>query len=175
MDVFSNGELPQTERALLEEAGAALAASASEDAEMGGSEEEEESTADQSSAGSDVEMEDDVEKKPSKISSEGIDRSLRDVPYGLGKAAACRLLSELSLGGCADSAHQILLIHYLALAEEDEASRVRLGKLTPQTIAYLRYVKDFFGVQFKMRQLEDDSVLLSCVGVGLANLSRPTF
>eukprot|EP00392_Amoebophrya_sp_AT5.2_P004687 g4695.t1 len=175
VDVFSNGELPPPERALLEVAGAALAASAKEDAAMedaADDEEEEESTADES-GGSDVEMKAADEKscKP----SEGIDRSLRDVPFGLGKAAACRLLSELSLGGCADSAHQILLIHYLTLAEEDEASRVRLGKLTPQTISYLRHVKEFFGVQFKMRQLEDDSVLLSCVGVGLANLSRPTF
>lgn len=116
-------------------------------------------------------------------------------PHTVGEVAAYKLLHEINFDGVCDNHHQILLIHYLALAEEDEASRVRLGRLSPTAVAYLRHVRDFFGVKFRIVQEmpkigendedgddDDDmgvapepSVVLSCVGVGLANISKPTF
>ncbi|CAD7940425.1 unnamed protein product [Amoebophrya sp. A120] len=163
IDVFSNGDLSATEKAMFEEA----ATAADSDAEMSDSSENDEHGDDNSER----KNADKTKERTAALTKE----QLQDVPFALGKAGACRLLSELALGGCVDTTHQVLLLHYVALAEEDEASRVRVGKLTPTTIEYLRHMKDFFNVEFKMRQQEDDSVVLSCVGVGLANLSRPTF
>ncbi|CAD7953417.1 unnamed protein product [Amoebophrya sp. A25] len=157
VDVCSSGTLAAAERALIEDAETAVPGSDDGDSMEVDSEEEGD------------------RNKASASSKPGNKADVSDVPHALGRAGAARLLAELSLGGCVDSGHQILLLHYLALAEEDEASRVRVGKLTPAAIEYLRYIKDFLNVQFKIRQDVDDSVLLSCVGVGLANISRPTF
>lgn len=175
VDVFSNGDALNTEDAKLVEEmvarGQKEGARALENhgsTSSSGSEEEEEEEAD-------VDMEGPEESDPLGKQIETT-RSLdaSDIPSCLGRAAAYRLLSEIDLQGTTDTAHQILMIHYVALAEEDEASRVRLGKLTPAAIEYLRLIKDFLGVKFRIRE-DDDGVLLSAVGIGLGNLCRPTF
>jgi hypothetical protein len=65
------------------------------------------------------------------------------------------------------------------------------SKISPSAVEYLRLVKDFFGLEFSIKELGLDSaggssssdaidglekqILVSCVGVGLANLARRTF
>ena len=51
--------------------------------------------------------------------------------------------------------------------------RVRVGKLSEYTIGYLRLLKDFFGVVFKVTPDEETkTVMLSCLGTGYTNVSR---
>ena len=48
--------------------------------------------------------------------------------------------------------------------------------LSPYTIEYLRHLKDFFGIVFKLKaDAETQSVLVSCLGVGFKNLSKASF
>jgi hypothetical protein len=85
------------------------------------------------------------------------------------------LCDEVSQGGCVDSSHQPLTLLYMTLCPED-VSRVRFGKLSPYTIEYLRHLKDFFGIVFKLKaDAETQSVLVSCLGVGFKNLSKASF
>ena len=101
-------------------------------------------------------------------------------PEEVGRRAALRLLSECEMNSVVDTAHQIQMLHFTALANEDCASRFRLGKLSPATVQYLRDVRSFFGVSFKFKEMDcgsdgGSSVTVSCVGLGFANISRPTF
>lgn len=90
----------------------------------------------------------------------------------LGEATAKLLLSEIQQSGCVDSAHQSLALLYMLLCPED-VSKIRVGKLTPYTIEFLRQLKAFFGVQFKVKaDLTSGTVLLSCLGTGFKNTSR---
>ena len=41
-----------------------------------------------------------------------------------------------------------------------------MGALTPQAVQSLRDIRDALGVTFKIRAMEDGSVMLTCVGVG---------
>ena len=147
--------------------------------------------------GSDKEGSDDEESSPSDEDSDStavegspVNDSF-DLPFALGEVAGHRLLSEIALGGILDTSHQVLALHYTALAEEDALSRLVLGsKLAPAAVEYLRLAKDFFGLEFGLKEVAlgvegkaesgvmpvcETGVLASCVGVGLANLSRRTF
>jgi RNA 3'-terminal phosphate cyclase-like protein len=103
------------------------------------------------------------------------------LPEELGKKVAELLLEEISMGGCVDSRHQSMALLLMLLCPED-VSKVRLGKLTPHTIACLRLYKEVFGVMFKIKpdkaQGNNDSdahtVLLSCLGIGYTNFARQT-
>ncbi|KAI0557948.1 RNA 3'-terminal phosphate cyclase [Gracilaria domingensis] len=100
---------------------------------------------------------------------------------------ACRmLLEEVNNGGCIDSNNGCMALLYCALADSD-LNRVRLGRLSDATIQFMRDLRSFFGVQFKVRVFgnavadasdsenseayEDDvvrsrgdGVLVSCIG-----------
>lgn len=108
------------------------------------------------------------------------------VPETLGLDAAKFLLEEIFRGGCVDSTSQSLALLLAALGPKD-VSRVVTGPLTDYTINFLRHLKDFFEVIFKLEKFttseegddEDlnlgaDKVLLTCVGVGFTNLSKRT-
>eukprot|EP00455_Lapot_gusevi_P000512 TRINITY_DN10232_c0_g1_i5.p1 TRINITY_DN10232_c0_g1~~TRINITY_DN10232_c0_g1_i5.p1 ORF type:complete len:223 (-),score=11.21 TRINITY_DN10232_c0_g1_i5:35-703(-) len=93
-------------------------------------------------------------------------------PEDLGKYAAELLCEEVKLGGCVDTSHQSMALLYMALCPED-VSRVRFGKLSPYTIDYLRHLKDFFGLVFKIRpDPETHTVILSCLGTGFKNFAK---
>lgn len=60
----------------------------------------------------------------------------------------------------------------MALCPED-VSKVRVGELTPYSIQFLRHLRDFFGVVFRIQQDADSgTTLLSCLGTGFKNTSR---
>ncbi|KAK3700177.1 hypothetical protein QZH41_010621 [Actinostola sp. cb2023] len=87
-----------------------------------------------------------------------------------------------AMGGCVDSRHQSIALLFMAMGQAD-VSRVLTGPLTPYTIQFLRHLKNFTGVMFKIqtqdKDPEDDSktggqtkVLLSCVGMGFTNVNK---
>ncbi|CAN8072396.1 unnamed protein product [Agarophyton chilense] len=111
---------------------------------------------------------------------------------------ACRmLLEEVNNGGCVDSNNTCLALLFCALADSD-LNRIRIGRLSDAAIHFMRDLRSFFGVQFKVRIFgnavadESDSehsedsgsensinneggVLLSCIGIGLSNIARQRF
>ncbi|XP_022699788.1 RNA 3'-terminal phosphate cyclase-like protein [Varroa jacobsoni] len=108
------------------------------------------------------------------------------IPEDIGKKAAVRLVQEIYRGGCVDTANQSLVLLLMALGPTD-ISKYQLGPLTPYTIQFLRHLKDFFGITFKIEQdrrlpvdknsgealkLGGDKVLLTCLGVGYLNFSK---
>ncbi|XP_063975733.1 RNA 3'-terminal phosphate cyclase-like protein [Diachasmimorpha longicaudata] len=105
--------------------------------------------------------------------------SLPCVPEDIGKEAANKLLHEIYRNGCVDSPFQSMTALFMALGRKD-VCKVLVGPLTQTMIQFLRDLKDFFGVVFKLepaRDEEDDEifmeqVLLTCVGIGYTNLSK---
>ncbi|KIY96947.1 RNA 3'-terminal phosphate cyclase-likeprotein [Monoraphidium neglectum] len=94
------------------------------------------------------------------------------VPEDVGRAAAQLLLDEVSRGGVVDGGHQGLLLLLAALGPE-EVSQVRLGPLTPHAVRTLRHIREFFGVMFDLKtENTSGTIILTCVGCGLKNLSR---
>ncbi|XP_008554925.1 RNA 3'-terminal phosphate cyclase-like protein [Microplitis demolitor] len=99
-------------------------------------------------------------------------------PEDIGKEAAMKLLDEIYRNGCVDSVFQRMAILFMALGKKD-VSKVLVGPLSQSTIQFLRDLKDFFGIIFKLdpaRNQEDESILdqvvLTCTGIGYSNLSR---
>jgi len=95
-----------------------------------------------------------------------------ELPEDLGKRAAKYLLEEVSRGGCVDTQHQALCLQLMVLCPED-VSKVQVGQLSPFTIQYLRDIREYFGVTFKVStDQETRTTTLSAIGVGFANLSK---
>lgn len=61
-------------------------------------------------------------------------------PEEMGKKASELLLEEISQGGCVDAVHQSMCLLYMVLCPED-VSKLKLGKLTDQSIRMLRNIK----------------------------------
>jgi RNA 3'-terminal phosphate cyclase-like protein len=106
------------------------------------------------------------------------------VPEDLGKEAATKLLEEIYRGGCADSCSQSLAALLMCLGPAD-VSKFLVGPLSPYTIQYLKHIKDFLDLMFKLEtrkkakdeeelSLGADKVLMTCVGVGYSNISKRT-
>ncbi|TNN70739.1 RNA 3'-terminal phosphate cyclase-like protein [Liparis tanakae] len=101
------------------------------------------------------------------------------LPEDLGRNCAKLLLEEVHRGGCVDSSNQSLTLLLMTLGQQD-VSKVLLGPLSPYTIEFLRHIKDFFQIMFKIevqKPLEDerkggDKVLMTCVGVGYSNINK---
>lgn len=52
-------------------------------------------------------------------------------------------------------------------------TQVRLGPLTPHAVRTLRHIREFFGVMFDLKtENTSGTIILTCVGCGLKNLSR---
>ncbi|KAF3433779.1 hypothetical protein FNV43_RR24882 [Rhamnella rubrinervis] len=93
-------------------------------------------------------------------------------PEDVGKQIASVLLGEIEQGGVVDSTHQGLLFLLCALCPPD-ISKVRVGKLSPYGMETLRNIRDFLGVKFVIKpDPSTGTVLLTCMGCGLRNLSR---
>ncbi|XP_034047774.1 RNA 3'-terminal phosphate cyclase-like protein [Thalassophryne amazonica] len=101
------------------------------------------------------------------------------LPEDLGRNCAKLLLEEIHRGGCVDSSNQSLALLLMTLGQPD-VSKVLLGPLSPYTIEFLRHIRDFFQLTFKIdtqKPSEDerkggDKVLMTCVGVGYSNISK---
>ncbi|TPX42030.1 hypothetical protein SeLEV6574_g05801 [Synchytrium endobioticum] len=93
-------------------------------------------------------------------------------PEDLGIRTARLLLQEIKKAGCAGTICQWIVLLFLALGPED-VGKVRLGQLSPFTQQYLRDIKQFLGVTFKIvPDQENKTLLLSCIGSGAINLSK---
>jgi len=109
-------------------------------------------------------------------------------PEELGTHVAKLLLKEMSSQSCVDSVFQWLVLGFMALGPKNVSS-VIMGPLTPFTIQYLRDLKTFFGITFKVEEHklgdgqqeededdEDESKAglhkLSCLGTGYINLNK---
>ena len=92
-------------------------------------------------------------------------------PEDVAKKATYNLLNNLSMGGSIDQSHQWLALIFMVLSSED-VSKCRFGTLSPHTIQFMRDIKTFFGVTFKITKLnesdddQDYECLLSCIGTG---------
>ncbi|XP_059213816.1 RNA 3'-terminal phosphate cyclase-like protein [Centropristis striata] len=101
------------------------------------------------------------------------------LPEDLGRSCAKLLLEEVYRGGCVDSSNQSLALLLMTLGQQD-VSKVLLGPLSPYTIEFLRHIRDFFQIMFKIevqKPSEDerkggDKVLMTCVGVGYSNINK---
>lgn len=121
-------------------------------------------------------------------------------PPVVGTHAVNMLLEQVAQGGCVDAQNSCLALLMCALADSD-VSRVRLGRLTDAGVVFLRDLKTFFGVVFKVNvdearakdaggesgsgsdsQSEEDGaepvsrgIVMSCIGIGLVNTARQRF
>lgn len=100
------------------------------------------------------------------------------LPEDVGRNCARLLLEEIYRGGCVDSTNQSLALLLMTLGQQD-VSKVLLGPLSPYTIEFLRHLKSFFQIMFKIEtrpcgeELKGgDKVLMTCVGIGFSNLSK---
>jgi RNA 3'-terminal phosphate cyclase-like protein len=103
-------------------------------------------------------------------------------PEDVGVGAAQLLLEQIERGGVVDTHHQWLPLLWMCASPED-VSKIRLGPLSAFTIQYLRDLKLFFGVTFKVQEEEwqdeysarpRETVMLTCVGTGFINLNKKT-
>ncbi|CAO3638252.1 unnamed protein product [Cunninghamella echinulata] len=95
-------------------------------------------------------------------------------PEDIGIMASKLLLNEIQLRGCVDSTSQWINLLLMVLAPED-VGKVRIGQLTPFTVQYLRDLKSFFGVSFKIQPDENtNTILMTCMGIGYVNHNKKT-
>ncbi|XP_049957172.1 RNA 3'-terminal phosphate cyclase-like protein [Schistocerca serialis cubense] len=104
------------------------------------------------------------------------------VPEDIGREAAYRLLEEVYRGGCVDSVFQSHTTLFMALTPKDVSVCIT-GPLSPYAIQFLRHMKEYFNLAFKLDVIEtidnedelnvgSKKVKLTCVGVGFTNLSK---
>ena len=98
-------------------------------------------------------------------------KSKENDPNKIGEIASKLLLEEIDKGGCIDTLHQHICLLLMILTPED-ISQIRLGKLSIQTIECLRLYKEFFGITFHIQPQPDQTLLLSCRGIGYKNIAR---
>ncbi|KAJ2229262.1 hypothetical protein H4R99_005606 [Coemansia sp. RSA 1722] len=97
-----------------------------------------------------------------------------DAPEDVGRDAAKMLLNEVVRGGCFDSSHQWMALLMMVLGPE-HVSRTRIGKLTPFTIQYLRDIREFFNITFKIKpDPETNTITMTCLGSGFTNVGKKT-
>ncbi|KND04309.1 18S rRNA biogenesis protein RCL1 [Spizellomyces punctatus DAOM BR117] len=93
-------------------------------------------------------------------------------PEDLGVHTTRVLLEEIKKGGCFDTVSQWLGVLFLALGPED-VGKIRIAKLSPFTIQYLRDIKTFLGLTFKITpDHSNQTVILTCLGVGYTNVNK---
>ncbi|XP_069125850.1 RNA 3'-terminal phosphate cyclase-like protein isoform X1 [Argopecten irradians] len=104
------------------------------------------------------------------------------IPEDLGKETAKLLLEEIYRGGCVDSTNQSLTALFMVLGQQD-VSKVQMGTLSQYTIQFLRHIRDFLHIMFKVEaevkkddeeelQTGGEKLTLTCVGVGYSNVSK---
>jgi hypothetical protein len=59
----------------------------------------------------------------------------------------------------------------MALTER-KISKILLGRISAYTAETLRLLKDVLGVVFNLTPQDEGRVILSCIGLGLENISR---
>jgi RNA 3'-terminal phosphate cyclase-like protein len=110
-------------------------------------------------------------------------------PEELGEVIAKQLLREIATQSRVDSVFQWLVLGFMALGPKDVTSVV-FGPITPFTVQFLRDMRTFFGVTFKVEDFKEDTPAngdeeydaaeekrsrlhkLSCLGTGYINLNK---
>lgn len=132
---------------------------------------------------------DDGDTKSTNSSLTTTAKSYAKSPEELGIEISKLLLSEIATESRVDSVFQWLVLGFMTLGPKDVTSVV-MGPLTPFTVQFLRDVKTFFGVTFKIEDYfdslkngnvdEDDEdrskrkklYKMSCLGTGYINLNK---
>ena len=96
------------------------------------------------------------------------------IPEDLAKDATHILFEEIHRGGCIDSISQSLTLVLMAFNQKDVSS-VKFGLLTSYTTQFMKNLKEFCGLTFRLEPLQNDEVVATCSGIGYKNLSRPTY
>lgn len=110
------------------------------------------------------------------------------VPEEVARDVCNMLLEEICDGGCVDSGHVWLAVGVCAVAGGG-VSRVRVGRLSEGAVEFLRDLERFMGIVFKVKVIDGEEstreeeeeeiagqgIVLSCVGIGLANTTRQRF
>lgn len=96
------------------------------------------------------------------------------VPEDVAQEATIKLFEEINRAGCVDSTCQSLALTLMAFNQRD-VSELRFGPLTTYTIHYLRHLKEFCGLTFKLNSENYPEVLVACQGIGYKNMNRTTF
>ena len=78
------------------------------------------------------------------------------MPEDLGERCAQALLDEVFVGGVIDSNNQAMLLLLTAVSSGDAISQIKLGRVTEQSVALLRQLKQFFNLTFRIEQCQDD-------------------
>jgi len=61
---------------------------------------------------------------------------------------------------------------FMACNKED-VSKVKLGKLSPFTVNFLRDMRDFLGVTFRLKPNDEDGTVdAACIGTGYTNTAK---
>jgi len=94
------------------------------------------------------------------------------LPEDLAENCVNHLLEEILRGGCIDTTNQSIVLAMMALGPED-LTRLRIGNLSDYTIAFLRHIKEFFGVSFQLiPDAATGTVLIQGFGCNFLNLAK---
>ncbi|XP_055388680.1 probable RNA 3'-terminal phosphate cyclase-like protein [Condylostylus longicornis] len=113
----------------------------------------------------------------------------------IGRLCAQRLLLEIHYGGVIDTTYQHIPFLFMALAEEHEPCKIKVSRIAPYAVQFLRHLKDFSGVTFSFEEVESPplprneeedqeeeeeimqitSIIVKCTGTGFRNIGRKTF
>ena len=97
-----------------------------------------------------------------------------ETPEDLGRKAAKMLLAEIQKGGCADTLSHSLNLLLMTLCPPD-VCKIRLGKLTPGTVQFMRDLKVMFGQVFRIDTDQDSkTIIVTGTGTGYTNLNKNT-
>ena len=114
----------------------------------------------------------------------GSGKETEAVAEDIAREATHSLLNDIYRGGAVNTLNQGLTALFMAFGQRD-LSKVEFGPLSPYCIQFLRHIKTFVELTFKLDTLKDrtdnDSeeykkgskkVITTCVGIGFTNLSK---
>ncbi|KAJ1612016.1 RNA 3'-Terminal Phosphate Cyclase-like protein [Cryptosporidium canis] len=92
----------------------------------------------------------------------------------IGWLTATRLLLEIGSESIVDTSHQIYPLLFMSLSQDTATSKLKLSKLAPMTIQFMRDLKTFTNVEFTIKEDIEGGmfVTLSCTGIGFSNFAR---
>lgn len=98
------------------------------------------------------------------------------VPEDVAKEATYSLFGEISRAGCVDSISQCVALTLMAFNQKD-ISQLTMGSLSSYSINYLRHLKEFCGLTFRLEasELSQNEIIVTCEGIGYKNMSRATY
>jgi transcriptional regulator with XRE-family HTH domain len=77
-------------------------------------------------------------------------------PEDLARKCALKLLEELFYCGAVDTHHQGLFLLLMSLSNNNNISKLKLGRISQHTMGLLRLIHKLLGVKFKIEEIEKD-------------------